>query len=589
MKEILFGVMILFVTLLNSCSHRNENKADIILTNGHIYTMEPDMPWASTVIISGNKISAVLDKNAKFSEWQDDSTRIIDLHGKFVVPGFIDGHVHFMGSGSLINDANLMKVSEEHGLKAEMQRVVSILPQGEWITGGLWGAYEQWEAGASDSKGKKSDFWKPNRWMIDEITKDNPCLLNNYNQQLFLANTLALHDSGLEDAKLQGMELDMKGRPTGLIYASSPALKIIRERITPKSHERLLNESRAALKALREAGIVEIHDIEVPEQTRRFIELQENGELTCRVWLRPDLSRAPEMKENGFKMGLHPETKLPDQWLRYGAFKGYIDGIMGDHGALFFKPYNDQPDNYGHYRHHTSDDPEQLIPNMDKMYNLIKTGYENGFVSNVHAIGDKGVSLMLDIYERLMNDIGHSLEGFRIIHAQVIRPEDFQRFKKLNVIAEINPYHISDDMRWMEERIGYERCKGAYAFKTLLENNVTLSFGSDWPGTMAAEYYMHPKYLIHAAVNRTTLAGTPEGGWFPDQKISVHEALKAYTINNAYAAFDQETRGSIKPGKLADIVVCDLNLLEIDPKDILKMNVEMTIVGGKIVFEKLAQ
>jgi len=154
------------------------------------------------------------------------------------------------------------------------------------------------------------------------------------------------------------------------------------------------------------------------------------------------------------------------------------------------------------------------------------------------------------------------------------------------VIAEVNPSHLSDDMRWMEERIGYERSKGAYAFKSLLDNGAMLSFGSDWPGTSAAEYHMHPKYLIHAAVNRTTLNHSPEGGWFPEQKISVHEALKAYTINNAFAAFEDEIRGSLKVGKLADITVCDLNLMEIDPKDILNMNVEMTIVDGNVVFER---
>ena len=217
---------------------------------------------------------------------------------------------------------------------------------------------------------------------------------------------------------------------------------------------------------------------------------------------------------------------------------------------------------------------------MEKMYTLIKAGLDAGFVPNVHAIGTKGVALMLDTYERLNNE-GVDLTGFRVIHAQVIRPADFPRFKELGVIAEVNPYHISDDMRWMEERIGHERSKGAYAFQSILENGAMLSFGSDWPGTSAAEYHMHPKYLIHAAVNRTTLNHTPEGGWFPEQKISVHEALKAYTINNAFAAFEDDIRGSLKAGKLADITVCDLNLMEIDPRDILNMNVEMTIVDGK--------
>jgi predicted amidohydrolase YtcJ len=339
------------------------------------------------------------------------------------------------------------------------------------------------------------------------------------------------------------------------------------------------------LKALREAGIVEIHDIARPDQTARFVELQEKGELTARVWLRPDLSRGADLGAQGLTMGLHPTTKEPDPFLRYGALKGYIDGIMGTHGALFFEPYDDQPDNYGHYRRHTSNDSQMQVGDMEKMYTLIRAGLDAGFVPNVHAIGTKGVALMLDMYERLKNE-GVDLTGFRVIHNQVVRPQDFPRYRELGVIAEINPYHVSDDMRWMEERIGPERASWAYAFQSMLDHGTMLSFGSDWPGTSAAEYHMHPKYLIHAAVNRTTLNHTPEGGWFPEEKISVHEALKAYTINNAIAAFEGDIRGSLKPGKLADITVCDLNLMEIDPADILDMNVEMTIVDGEIVFER---
>jgi len=548
--------------------------------------MEPDHPWASSVAITGNKITAVLDEGKNMDPYKGPDTRVIDMTGKFIVPGFIDGHVHFNGAGRLINDANLMAVSDDDGLKAEMERVVSILEDGEWITGGLWGAYEEWALGAVEAEKKRRGRWEPDRWTIDEITRNNPCLLYSFDRALFLANTSALKAAGLEKSREEGMKLDWRGRPTGLIQRGSPALEKIQTVVKPKSHERMLNENRVSLKALREAGIVEIHDIARPDQTARFTELQKNGELTCRVWLRPDLSRGAELKENGLTMGLHPETKQPDPWLRYGALKGYIDGIMGTHGALFYEPYDDQPDNYGHYRRHTSDDSDFKTGNMDKMYDLIKVGYDAGFVSNVHAIGTQGVALMLDTYERLMTDLGKDLEGFRVIHAQVIRSQDFPRFKQLNVIAEVNPYHISDDMRWMEERIGHERCKGAYAFKSLLNNGATLSFGSDWPGTSAAEYHMHPKYLIHAAVNRTTLKDTPEQGWFPEQRISVHEALKAYTINNAYAAFEDDIRGSIKKGKLADITVCDRNLMRIYPKDILKMEIDMTIVDGKIVFER---
>ncbi|MFH1574069.1 MAG: amidohydrolase family protein, partial [Acidobacteriota bacterium] len=391
--------------------------------------------------------------------------------------------------------------------------------------------------------------------------------------------------AGLEAARLDGMKLDRRRMPTGLIYSGSPAVGKIRAVVKPKSEERLLNENRAGLRRLAESGIVEIHDITSAQQTERFVKLQQSGELTCRVWMRPDLSRGAELKESGLTMGLHPVSKQRDYFLRYGALKGYIDGIMGTHGALFFEPYSDQPDNHGHYRTHTSDDEKLLVPNMKKMEDLIRTGVDAGFVTNVHAIGDKGVALMLDTYEKLMQERGKTLEGFRVIHAQVIRQEDFPRFRKLHVVAEVNPYHISDDMRWMEERIGHERCRGAYAFKSLLDNGAILSFGSDWPGTSAAEYHVHPKYLIHAAVNRTTLSGTPEGGWFPEQKISVEEALKAYTVNNAAACFDGDVRGSLKAGKLADIAVLDRNLLKIDPRDILRTNVQLTIVDGRIVYD----
>ncbi len=579
---LLLAMMVIFP----NCAQRAYLPADLVLVNGEIYTVDADNPWASALVITGNTITAVYKKNSQARKCIGEGTRVIDLEGKFVTPGIIDGHVHYSRAGALINDANLMTVSDEKGLRAEIQRVVDILDDGEWITEGLWGAYEQWALGdAGEKNSEKSQPWRPNRHMIDDITPDNPCFICRFDYREWLANTKALAAAGLENGGVDGMEMRKDGKPTGIIFRPSPAFNALRKSVKPKSHKRLLDENRAALKALREAGIVEVHDIERPDQTKRFIELQENGELTCRVWLRPDLSRGAELGEKGFTMGLHPKTKEKDTWLRYGALKGYIDGIMGTHSALFFKPYDDQPDNYGHWRRHTSDHPQFKEGNMEKMYKLIKAGLEAGFVPNVHAIGTRGVAEMLDLYERLKNE-GVDLTGFRVIHAQVIRPQDFLRFKALNVIAEVNPYHISDDMRWMEERIGHERCKGAYAFKSLLDNGAMLSFGSDWPGTSAALYHMHPKYLIYAAVTRKTLKGTPENGWFPEQRISVEEAIKAFTINNAYACFEDDIRGSLEAGKLADITVFDRNLIKIPEDELLDVEVVYTIVDGKIVFEK---
>jgi predicted amidohydrolase YtcJ len=579
-------ILLLLILCSLSCSKKEETPADLVLLNGKFFTADEENPEAEALAISGNKILAVLADSGQVKRYMNETTKVLDLQGKFVTPGIIDGHVHFNAAGSLIMNANLMTVSDENGLREEIERVVGLLDEGEWITGGLWGAYEQWalgETGEAPTGEKK--LWRPNRFMIDDLSLKNPCLLCRFDYKEWLANTAALNMAGMEMKETEGMEIGPDGKPTGIIFGSSPALKSVQEAVKPKSKKRLLDENRAALKALREAGIVEIHDIATPAQTERFIELQENGELTCRVWLRPDLSRAADLKEQGFAMGLHPRTKQKDMWLRYGALKGYIDGIMGTHGALFFEPYDDQPENYGHWRRHTSDDPEFKVENIEKMYNLIKVGLQAGFVPNVHAIGTRGVAEMLDLYERLKNE-GVDLTGFRVIHAQVIRPQDFPRFKALNVIAEVNPYHISDDMRWMEERIGHERCKGAYAFKSLLNNGATLCFGSDWPGTSAALYHMHPQYLIYAAVARKTLKGTPEGGWFPDQRISVEDALKAYTINNAYAAFEADMRGSLQEGKLADLTIFDRDLLEIPEEEILQTEVVFTIIDGKIVFEK---
>jgi len=560
--------------------------ADLVLRNGDITTLDAGLPQARAIAVKGDAIAAVCAGDEEAERWIGPATKVVDLRGGWAVPGIIDGHVHFNQAGALILDANLMTVSDEAGLRAEMARVAGLLDDGEWITGGLYGAYEQWALGDAGAAGpKKKEPWRPHRAMIDDLTPSNPCLLSRFDNREWLANTAALEAAGLDREPLEGLETGRDGRPTGIVLAGTPAFQKLRQTRTPKSRARLLEENRAALEALRQAGIVEVHDIERPDQTDRFIELEERGELTCRVWLRPDLSRGEELGRAGFAMGLHPKTKERSAWLRYGALKGYIDGIMGTHGALFFEPYDDQPGNSGHWRPHTSDDPELKVRNMEKMYGLIKTGLAYGFVPNVHAIGDRGVAEMLDLYERLKTE-GVDLTGFRVIHAQVIRPQDFPRFKALGVIAEVNPYHVSDDMRWMEERIGPVRSKGAYAFRTLIENGTTLSFGSDWPGTSAALYHMHPRYLIYAAVTRQTLAGTPEGGWFPEERITVEQALRAYTINNAAAAFEGDLRGTLTKGKLADITVFDRNMMRIAPADILKAEVTHTVVGGKIVFAK---
>ncbi len=568
------------------CANRPK-PGTLVLLNGDIYTGESGFSDARAMVITGQTITAVCKTDDWAKRYIGKETRVIDLDGKFVLPGLIDAHVHFAAAGGLINDANLLAVSDEEGLRREIRRVAVLLNEGEWITDGRWGSYEEWSQGSiGDAPKNAAAPWRPNRAMIDDITPLQPCFLSRFDEKVWLANGAALRAAGLDRKRLPGLEIGSDGKPTGIVVKPSPAFDALQKTRRPKSHERLLNESRAALKVLRESGITEIHDVSTPDQIDRFVELEAAGELTCRVWLRPDLSLGSELKAAGLTMGLHPKTKQKSYRLRYGALNGYVDGIMGTRDALLFDPYTGQPGNAGQGRPQTSSDPDPKTGEMEKLYGLIQTGLEAGFVPNIHAVGDRAVAATLDLFERIRKERQQPLKGFRIIHAQLVRPEDFKRFRGLGLIAEVNPYHLADDMRWIEERVGQDRARYAFAFKSLLENGALLTFGSDWPGTNSALYQVHPKYLIYAAVARQTPDGKPEGGWFPEERISVKEAIKAYTINAATAAFEDDMRGSLEANKLADVTIFDRNLLKIKPADILKAEITHTIVDGKVVFER---
>lgn len=556
--------------------------ADLLLVNGAVYTMERDLPAATVVAIRGNRIAGVFRNRTEAAKLIGPRTTVRDLRGAMVLPGFVDGHTHFDRAGALLKDANLLRVSSDEALRAEIGRVAALLPPGEWITGGLWGAYEEWAEGASAAGAKKTARWQPARATIDALTPRHPVFVRSFDGKLFLANGAALAAAGL---------LKDPVAASGLIAADAPAIAALQRAVKPKSPARLLDESRAALAEIRKAGITEIHDITNDPQMERFAALEQSGELTVRVWMRADLSRAAEFRDRGIRLGTHPKSGAPSAYLRWGAFKGYIDGIMGNHSALFFDSYNDQPGNYGGYRAQTSDDPGPPFKNgnMEKMFGFLKTAHAAGFPANVHAIGDKGTALMLDTFERLKKETGADLGRYRVIHCQVVRPRDFPRFRALGVFAEVNPWHLADDMRWMEERIGKDRCRGAYAFRSLLDSGATLLFGSDWPGTNAAFYQNHPKYLLHAAVTRQTVSYQPPGGWYPEQRITMAEALRAYTLHGAQAAFDEAVRGSLKEGKLADITVLNRDLLKIPAQEILKTEVLLTIVDGHVVYDRAAE
>jgi len=581
----IYLILSLFLLTITSCK---PEPADLILIHGQVYTGEKDTPWAEGIVIRENLIVELLSDEDRYEQFVDSNTQVIDLEWKFACPGFIDTHVHFAGFSAQQHDIMLMNVDSNEGLVNELKRVTSLIGTGEWITGGDWSGAILWENALGEIiEIDKQSQWMPDRYVIDDVSSDNPCLLNSYTGDLFLANTLALEAAGLIDNPISGMEIE-NDQVTGIIFKGSPAIEKIRTVVKPKSEERILNEYRAGLAKMREMGFVEIHDmIRSFDELERFLTLQKNNELTCRIWVRPWLDLAEDVYDRGYKMGHHPVTGERDYFLRFGSMKSANDGFLGNRGAMLFEPYTDRPDYKGHYQEYNSDSDTygSLVGNPQVFYDFCKAAVEHGFSVDAHAIGDRGVSEVLDVWERIAEDLDADMSMFRIIHAEIMQPREFDRMKVLNVIAETNPSQLPDDKRWIKDRLGPEREKLAFPFRTFLDKGIMMNFGSDVPGNAGAIFLNHPKYVLNAAVHRTDKNDEPQGGWQIHQKISMEEALECFTVNGAYACMrEDEVRGTLKPGKLADLTVSDINFIE-RPEDILKTIVKMTIVDGKVVYK----
>ncbi len=582
---------------------RRAASADLVLLNGRIYTLDPQRPWAEALAVTGPRITAV-GTTTEMKELVTSGTRVIDLRGMFALPGFNDAHVHVDSTGALLVGANLLDVHEPAAFTSRIREAAARLPKGSWITRGDWGAYEQWSAGSegaprpAGTRGSAGPF-TPTRDLIDAVTPGHPVFVNRFDRSMFLANSLALALAGIDGStpNPQGGEIvrDAAGRATGVLKGA--AADMVRRVVPPVPFEQRLVQVRAVLAEAREGGVTTMQDLTSGEQLRAYQELRRRGELTSRIMLRPTLDNVMHTAPLGISRG------FGDDWLKFIGYKAWVDGIMGSSGAMFFEPYTHDPKNKGLLRdimkpegrenaamgmtaaQHYTDFPPG---NLEK---LVEASILTGLPPHVHAIGDKGNRIILDVYEKLLTR--HGLvdrdHRWRVIHAQVVHPDDFPRFGRLKLVAEINPYHVSDDMRWMEERIGAERSRGAYAFRTLKDNGAVLIFGSDSPGTNAARYFLSPVYGLYAAVSRQTLTGEPKAGWFPDERLTIEEAIEAYTKGPAWASFEEDIKGSLAPGKLADIAVFDTNLLEAGrgaPATLLKARVLYTIAGGLVVFER---
>lgn len=563
-----FTFLLFALLLVFGCSKKSQ-QADLLLTNGKIWTGEEAQPWATWVAVKDGKILAVGNNENPF---EGKATETLDLQGRLTVPGFNDSHVHFASAGHLLLNINLLDVNNTESFIQRVKETTQRLPKGSWITRGDWGAYEAWAMGSAGGDTKKRNF-VPHRSMIDSITQNHPVLVTRFDRKVGLANETALEFLGIDSE-------------TGILEGSflTDALK----RIPEKSFEQRLAESRRALEECRKWGVTTLQDMSPSDQLDVYEALRKNGELTCRINFCPSrLSEFEVMKEKGWTIRHDSKAQKTagDAWISFGTLKTHIDGIMGARSALFFQPYDDNDLENRNWRGSW----REFSGNMPSFKEMIIRADEANIQLRIHAIGDMANFILLDILDTLNKVNGPKERRFRLVHAQVIRAEDFAKLRGKNIIAEVQPYHVTDDMRWMEERIGYERCKGAYAFKTLQENGCTLSFGSDWPGTNASYYPVNPFFGLYAAVTRQTLNGEPEVGWFPEQRINLEESLKAYTYGSAYGAFEETIKGTIQPGKLADFAVLDTDLFTTPPEQWLNALVDYTLVNGNIVFKRPEQ
>ncbi len=540
--------------------------ADLIVLAKRAWTGDSDQPSAEAVAVRDGRILAVGSRTAALAH-RGPATRVIDLPDRFLAPGFIDNHTHFGSAGALLLGVNLLDVAEEAGLVQRVREARDRLPAGAWLTGGDWGAYEAW---AQNSTGRQAAGaaapFRPARASLDSITPATPVLLNRWDRSEYLANGVALARAGA-DCSWDGVEC-VAGRMTGRLAPAAAAR--VRRVIPPKPLDQRMAEARAALSHLAELGVTTIHDITPPEQLEVYQALLAGGELTVRVYARPTLDKWDELRAAGIRHG------FGNDWLKIGGLKGFVDGIMGNSSAHFYEPYLTTGVR-GSWR--------DMMLQPPGMLELLVGADSAGHWPQVHAIGDEAIDTLLNMYEHVMRVNGPKPRRFRVIHTQVIRSAEVaQRMARMGVIAEVQPYHAIDDMRWMEERIG-ARSRWAYAFRTLENAGVLLSFGSDWPGTNASWYTADPLKGMYAAVTRQTLDGQPPAGWFPEERVSLETAFRAYTVNNAWAAGEETLKGKLAAGMLADLVVLDRDPFEIAPAALKDVKVLVTVVGGRVVFE----
>ncbi len=529
--------------------------ADLIITNAKVWTVDKARPRAEAVAVLGERIVAV-GTAAQVEQWRGPQTKVIDAGGKLLLPGFNDAHVHFTPGGMQFDQVNLRDAATPEEFAQRIGARTKTIAQDEWILGGDW----------------DEEHWTPPRLpareLIDPLTPTTAVFVSRYDEHESLANSAALKLAGITagtpDPPGGTIVRDAQGNPTGVLKDAAQAY--VWKVIPPVTPERRLRAVRRALQHAASLGVTSLQDMNPSyADVAAYSQLAENGELTTRIYAAPPISGWEDQAKIGVRRA------FGSSYLRIGALKGYIDGSLGSTTAYFFQPYLDAPNTRGLLA-------EDMQP-VSRMRERMLQGDAAGLQLCTHAIGDAAVSLVLDLYSDVEKAHGPADRRWRIEHAQHMASKDFERFARLGVIASVQPYHAIDDGRWAERRIGPERAQTTYAFRTFLDRGVRLAIGTDW--TVAP---LNPMLTIYAAVTRATLDGKHPNGWVPEQKLTVAEAVEGYTLGSAYAEFQDREKGSITPGKLADMVLLSDDIFSVEPAAIREVTVETTIVGGKVVF-----
>jgi predicted amidohydrolase YtcJ len=544
------GLLVLALTHPLACQ-TSSSPADLVVF-GRIWTGDSSRPWAQALAVAGDTVTAVGDSTAIVSAI-GPKTRVISNGKAMVVPGFMDGHVHFLSGGFQLASVDLRDADSPAEFIRRLKRYAANLKPGEWILGGDWD-HERWPGSPL-----------PDRSWIDSVTPRNPVFVSRLDGHMALANSVALKLAGLTQSSgdIPGGTIVRRpgGEPTGILKdeAQSPVYAAVP---TP-SPTQCDSALARALAWAASHGVTAVADVSVPwYEVAALKRAHAKQALTLRVAVFVPLEYWRQLADTVRAQG------AGDDWLRVAGVKGYVDGSLGSTTALFYEPYKDAPATKG-----------LLVTPEDSLRARIGAADSAGLQVAVHAIGERANGLLLQIYDSVAQAHGPRDRRFRIEHAQHLRRQDIGRLARSGVIASMQPYHAIDDGRWAEKRIGPERIKTTYAFRSLLNAGAHLAFGSDW--TVAP---LDPVLGIYAAVTRRTLDGKHPEGWVPQEKITVEEALRAYTAGNAYGVFAEKTRGRLAPGYQADLVLLDRDLTTIPPEQIDRVTVRNTVVGGRVVF-----